>query len=290
VKWGQAPFAGKRCRTWLAIAALGGALAAQAAPPASDFFDDFEKHAPGQVPGPPWKEETYKSGAIIRVDGQHAFSGKQAMHVTTPRGANYRRGYMAIHLHGPLPQLQSGMFGRTMVWLDEAPQPPVVVYPGEKPAEPIAPVVHWTLLQGEGRSADDRYNSIYRLGLEQRNGTQFMANFETTPPVTTDCRQQSKRTLPVRRWACVEWHFDIASNEMQFWIDGRRITRVQDRAAANSCRGADLGGQWLAPPRFDSLYMGFERYGDSANDQDLWIDDVTLSRQRLGCPVSKERQ
>jgi hypothetical protein len=267
---GLAPFVLKWCLT--PFFALG---VAHSAAPAPDFFDDFEKHAPGQVPGAPWKEETYKSGAIIRVDGQHVYSGKQAMHVTTPRGANYRRGYVAIHLHGPLPQLQAGMFGRTMVWLDTLPD-----------AGPL----HWTLLQGEGRSADDRYNSIFRLGLEQRGGTQFMANFETTPPVTTDCRQQSKRTLPVRRWACVEWHFDIASNEMQFWIDGRQITRVQDRAAANSCRGADLGGQWLAPPRFDSLYMGFERYGDSASDQDLWIDDVTLSRQRLGCPASKEAQ
>ncbi len=273
MKWGQSPFAGKRCRTWLAVAALAGAFAAQSAEPASDFLDDFEKHAPGQVPGAPWKEETYNSGAIVLVDGLHAFSGRQAMHVTTPRGANYRRGYVAIHLRGPLPQLQAGMFGRTMVWLD---------------ALPDTGPLHWTLLQGEGRSADDRYNSIYRLGLEQHGGTQFMANFETTPPVTTDCRRQSKRALPVRRWACVEWHFDIASNEMQFWIDGRQITRVQDRTAANSCRGADLGGQWLAPPRFDSLYLGFERYGDSANDQDLWIDDVALSRQRLGCPASQE--
>jgi hypothetical protein len=277
---GLAPFVLKWCLT--PFLALG---LAHSAPPATDFFDDFERHAPGQLPGAPWKEETYKSGAIIRVDGRHAFSGKQAMHVTTPRGADYRRGYVAIHLHGPLPQLQAGMFGRTMVWLDDVPQPPVIVYAGEKPAAPPAPRVHWTLLQGEGRSADDRYNSIYRLGLEQRNGTQFMANFETTPPVTTDCRQQSKRTIPVRRWACVEWHFDIASNEMRFWIDGRQIVRVVNRAAAaNACKGDDLAGQWLAPPRFDSLYMGFERYGDSANDQDLWIDDVALSRQRVGCP------
>src|SRR6185503_1451406 len=141
---------------------------AHAAPPALDFSDDFEAHVADQLPGAPWKEETYKSGAVIAVDNQHAFSGQQAMHVLTPAGAEYRRGYVAIHLHGPLPQLQSGFFGRAMVWLDAA--------PGTEN-------VHWTLLQGEGRSADDRYNSIYRLGLEQRGGTQLMANFETTPPL-----------------------------------------------------------------------------------------------------------
>ena len=176
---------------------LTACVASASAPPT--FTEDFEAQLAGQVPGAPWKEETYKSGAVIKVDGARAFSGKQSLHVLTPRGANYRRGYVAIHLANPLPALQAGMYGRAMVWLDAAP----AALPGAGP-------VHWTLLQGEGRSADDRYNSIYRLGLEQRGGTQFMANFETTPPVTTDCKQQSKRTLPVRRWACVEWHKEVA--------------------------------------------------------------------------------
>ena len=261
---GLAPRVLKWCLTsFLALAT------AHAAPATIDFSDDFESHVAGQLPGAPWKEETYKSGAVIVVDQQHAFSGHQAMHVLTPAGANYRRGYLAIHLHDPLPQLQAGFFGRAMVWLDAA--------PGTED-------VHWTLLQGEGRSADDRYNSIYRLGLEQRSGTQLMANFETTPPLRTDCRQQSTRTLPVRRWACVEFQFDVASNELQFWIDGKPIAHVVDRArAADACRGNDLSGQWLAPPRFDSLYLGFERYGTTPVDQNLWIDDVALSRQRVGC-------
>jgi hypothetical protein len=208
------------------------------------------------------------------VDGLHSFSGRQSMHVRTPAGANYRRGYVAIHLHGPLPQLQPAMYGRAMVWLDAAP----VALPGAGP-------VHWTLLQGEGRSADDRYNSIYRLGLEEHGGLGLMANFETTPPVTTDCRQQSKLKLPVRRWACVEWYMDVATSSLRFWMDGHEITRVERRASQRACRGTDLGGEWLAPPRFDSLYIGLERYADSVNDQDLWIDDVALARQRVGCPA-----
>jgi hypothetical protein len=240
------------------------------------FSDDFEAHVSGQIPGAPWKEETYKSGAMIAVDARRAFSGKQALHVHTPAGANYRRGYLAIHLGKPLPELQSGMFGRAMVWLDAAP----VALPGK-------PDVHWTLLQGEGRSADDRYNSIYRLGVEQSGGTQLMANFETTPPVTTDCKQRSTRTLPVARWACVEWHFEVASQQLEFWLDGMKVTAVTRSAPGAVCKGGDLKGEWRAPPEFDSLYIGFERYADSANDQHLWIDDVSLSKSRVGCPAAK---
>lgn len=280
---GLAPFVLKWCLTPF-LTTLPAVT--NAAEPPHLFFDDFEKHAAGQLPGPPWKEEMYNSGAAITIDGIHTYSGQQAMHILTPAGANKRRGYVAIHLKGPLPQLQSGMYGRAMVWLDEIPEPPPMVYAAEKPRTPPPALVHWTLLQGEGRSADDRYNSIYRLGLEQRSGTQLMANFETTPPVKTNCMQQSKRTLPVRRWTCIEWHMEVATNEMEFWIDGRKITHVKERAAAaGACAGHDLDDRWLAPPRFDSLYMGFERYGDTANDQNLWIDDVALSKQRAGCPA-----
>jgi hypothetical protein len=241
------------------------------------FSDNFESHTAGDLPGAPWSEATFKTGAVIKVDAGRAFSGKQALHIHTPRGANYRRGYMAIHLKNPVPAAQAGMYGRARVYLDEAPL-----------ALAGAPPVHWTLLQGEGRSADDRYNSIYRLGVEGRDGLGLMANFETTPPVTTDCKVNSARTLPVRRWTCVEWHLETASNEMQFWVDGRRIVRVAGRArSANACRGHDLQDEWRAPPKFDSFYIGFERYADSANDQNLWIDDVALSAHRIGCSVSK---
>ena len=282
-KWGHSPFAGKRGQAWIAglkgtVPVLATALLFCTSSGAADaplFTDDFEKHPAGQIPGAPWKEETYKSGAIIKVDAERAFSGAQAMHVFTPRGANYRRGYVAIHLANPVPEARSGMYGRAMVYLDAAP----VAVPGAGP-------VHWTLLQGEGRSADDRYNSIYRLGVEQRSGTQLMANFETTPPVRTDCKQQSKKTLPLGRWACVEWHMEVGTQEMEFWLDGKRVTRVRLRAVApDACKGNDLQGEWRAPPRFDSLYIGFERYADSANDQNLWVDDVALSRTRIGCPV-----
>ena len=248
-----------------------------AAEPFTLFTDDFESSTAGIAPTAPWKEESYNSGARIKVDAERAFSGKQSLHIQDPRGAKYRRGYMAIHLAKPLPAFTSGMYGRAMIWLDAAPE-----------SLPGAPPVHWTLLQGEGRSADDRYNSIYRLGVEGTDGLGLMANFETTPPVTTDCKQRSPLKLPVRRWACVEWHLEIASQELEFWLDGKTIVHVKGRGDETAaCKGNDLGQEWKAPPKFDSFYIGFERYADSANDQDLWIDDVTMSKQRVGCPAAQ---
>lgn len=240
------------------------------------FCEGFEDDAADALPGAPWREETYGSGARIAVARDRAFTGQQSLRVLAPAGAP-RRGYVAIHEPPVFPAANRAMFGRAMVWLDS---PPV-------PLEG-APPVHWTLLQGEGRSADDRYNSIYRLGAELRGGLGLKANFETTPPVRTDCRQHSARALPVARWTCVEWHFDGGRNEMQFWMDGEEVSDIhvveRGNAPDSNCANQDLSGQWLAPPAFQSLYMGLERYAATQNDQNLWIDDVVISGRRIGCP------
>jgi hypothetical protein len=245
---------------------------------AAFFCDSFEEDELGKLPGAPWKEETYNSGAVITVDAQRAFTGKKAMHIAAPKGAR-RRGYVAIHQAPVFPRANRRMFGRIMVWLDAAPVP----LEGE-------PDVHWTLLQGEGRSADDTYNSIYRLGAERQQGLGLKANFETTPPVRTDCRRHSRRSLPVARWTCVEWHFDGEENEMQYWLDGHDLADIHvrertDAVDSNCSHQDDLQGVWLAPPTFQSLYMGLERYDATQNDQHLWIDDVVVANSRVGCPV-----
>lgn len=77
---------------------------------------------------------------------------------------------------------------------------------------------------------------------------------------------------------------------MRFWLDGREITHVTGRAhAADACRGNGLNGEWRAPPWFNSLYLGLERYADSVNDQNLWMDDVVLSKRRIGCPAKQQQ-
>jgi hypothetical protein len=237
----------------------------------------------GQAPGAPWRDETGSSGASVRVDEQHAFGGARAVHVHAPKGAAYRRGYFAIHQNPVFPAAASEMYGRAMMWLEAAPVSP----PGK-------PDVHWTFVQGEGRSRDDSFNSLYRYGGQHQQGLGLMANFETTPPQHTDCWQHSASRMPVQRWACVEWHFAVANNAMEFWLDGNELSdlRVVDRASGpeSGCLGDDLKGQWLAPPAFQSLYLGWERYQEPENDQDLWIDEVVVSKQRVGCPDAPSRQ
>src|SRR6185436_11206735 len=128
----------------LACATVSLAAAPAKAPPKADacahalFCDDFEDDVAGQAPGTPWRDETRDTGASVRVDTTRAFSGRQSVHVSTPRGAPYRRGYFAMHQPPVFPAAALEMYGRAMMWLESAP-----VTPAGKGD------VHWTFVQGE---------------------------------------------------------------------------------------------------------------------------------------------
>lgn len=239
--------------------------------------DDFEHHSLGEAPGAPFSDATGDSGARVSISSERSYSGSQSVHIEAKTGKSYRRGYFALHGAPVFPAASQEMYGRAMVWLNAAPITPAG-----------APPVHWTLLQGEGRSANDQYNAIYRLGGQHQQGSGLMANFETTPPTKTDCWQHSATRMPVRQWACVEWHFVVDTNEMEMWIDSQALSDlhiVNGQAGEGSgCLGHDLQDQWLAPPAFNSLYLGWERYQQPTNDRDVWFDDVAVSLQRIGCP------
>jgi hypothetical protein len=247
--------------------------AVSSCPAAALFCDDFEDDATGQFPGAPWQNQT-GSGATVTVDGVQAFSGSRAVHVLAPAGA-YRRGYFSL-VQGRsdiFPAASREMFGRAMMYLDATPNA----------------TVHWTILQGEGRAADGTHDAYYRYGGQQQNGAGLMANYETNMGVSTDCYSHSATRMPTRAWTCVEWHFKVATNEEQLWLNGNEVTdlHVIDRPTTpgSGCLGNGVNGEWLAPPQFTTLHLGWEQYQQTNNATNLWVDDVAISTQRLGCPA-----
>ena len=116
-----------------------------------------------------------------------------------------------------------------------------------------------------------------------------MANFETTDTgPATDCYDHSATVVPTQQWACVEWHFSVATNEMEYWLNGTALEdiHVVGRPTGDDvgCGGQGLNGDWLAPPAFDNLYLGWEHYQAAPMDINLWVDAVAISTERVGCP------
>jgi len=241
------------------------------------FCEDFEDDALDRAPQAPWQDAT--NGATARVSATRAFSGSRALLVNVPSGPPPHRGYVALQ-QGSFSAANREMYGRVMVFLEATP----TAAPGQNG-------VHWTLFQGEGRAATNNYNAIYRFGGELQGGAGLMANYETTqdgnPPVRSDCAQHSQAVVPVQRWACFEWHFSQATNEVQYWLDGSDLSDIHVLDRGPSCRYDEppLNGQWLAPPVFQTLYMGWEQYAASSNALNVWLDGIVVGTGRVGCPL-----
>lgn len=248
----------------------GMGMTVEVCPEGTLFCDDFEDDAVGQAPGSPWRDST-NSGGVVSVGTDFAFSGARAVHASAPAGAAYRRAYFALDQGSSsiFPAAALEMYGRAMMYLEAVPDT----------------AIHWTFVQGEGAATTpSAHNRLYRYGGQQQGGAGLMANFETTM-ISTDCWQHSQQRMPAAAWACVEWRFAVATNEMQFWLDGQEIEDLHVTGSGEGCIGDALGGDWLAPPAFQSLYLGWEHYQQPGNDIDLWVDAVVVSTERVGCPA-----
>jgi hypothetical protein len=239
-----------------------------AEPPSGDpcaaalLCDDFDDDVEGVAPPAPWTSDT--NGGSVEVSTERAFSGSNSVHVSNSAGA-YKRAFFSVAGEPLFPSAGQEMYGRMMMWLDATP----------------AGSVHWTFIQGEGPADDGSYDIFYRYG-GQHEG-KLMANFETQGKAT-DCWDHSETVMPTQTWACIEWRFNTATDEMQFWLDGTELTDIHPVGTGEGCVNQDLNGAWPAPAQFEVLRLGWEKYQESTQ-LDAWIDDVVVGTSKVGCPV-----
>ena len=155
--------------------------------------------------------------------------------------------------------------------------------------------VHWTFIQGGGLVPGQTYHALYRYGGQQPVlqgttflGTQFMANYETPDSYggvgpSSDCYRQANKTVaPVGKWSCVEWRFDGPNNDMRMWLDGTTLGDLTVTRTGQGCVNQPATFPWTAPT-FDNIEIGWESY-QTDTARTLWIDDVVISKTRIGCP------
>jgi hypothetical protein len=227
------------------------------------FCDDFEAYAAGGAPKGKWKVTT--NNGTIAVDGTHAHSGKNAVHALTTGAQAYESAYIGLAGAPIFPVAGNGFFGRMMMYATQAP----------------ADVVHWTIIQGEGPvPAHAVTNAVVRYGGQYN--LRFMANYDSSPP-KSDCWHHSKTTIPLNRWACVEWQFDGATSTQRFWLDGQPIDDLTVVGKGDGCINHDLMDNWYFPT-FNALRLGWEHY--QLGPGEVWIDDVAVDSKRVGCPAN----
>lgn len=234
--------------------------------PGALLCEDFERYAAGGSLAPTWTTDT--TGGTIVVDGTRPFAGGKGLHITAP--ANTSSMLQIVKAGAPLfPVANNTFYGRMMMWLTQMP----------------TGTVHFNTVQANGllpgttRIAKYAYGAMY---------ARLMAGYtvrltETALP-QIDCGKSGPTGYPEKAWVCAEWKFDGPNNEMHYWLNGQAQTGVDVVKVGGGCTGTQpAGGLWQAPV-FDKLMLGWYSQPFTA-PVELWIDDVVVGTEKIGCPT-----
>ena len=85
--------------------------------------------------------------------------------------------------------------------------------------------------------------------------------------------------MAANTWYCVEtaYYGDTSYDQLYMWVNG---TLVHSVTSANDWNNGALSADWLSD-KFNYAMLGFHSF--SGNTADVWMDDIVLSTQPIGC-------
>jgi len=219
--------------------------------------EDFEAQTADSPPGAPWTVETNQQGQVVVMAG-NAHSGTKALRVTTNGLDTYQRAYVSVSGSPLFPAAENMLWGRLMIYTEAA----------------ANDGVHWTNIQAEGELSPGVRAFIRYGGQHQQR---LMANYYSEDG--RDCWDHSDTAMPLGQWACMEWQYDGPNDTMRFYLNGVAVDDMTVMGTGEGCGGANV---WDFPV-FNKVLVGWESY-QTDDPREVWIDDVALGTERLGCP------
>ena len=219
------------------------------------FCEDFESYAPGVAMGGRWKP--VKNNGSLTIDGVHA-RGAKGLHVTTQLN-----GFAYALLDAFAPPNNS-FFGRMYAWVT---------------AYPSAPdYAHFTLVEAAGTGN----GSLLRpIGGQMIPGSGALLGTGSDGGPTGDW-ENWKTSAPIQggSWKCFEWELRASTNGMNVWVDG--VAKTELSTTTTSHPGANVD---FVFPTIDRVWFGWWLYqgGSTPSQFDVWLDDIALSKSRIGC-------
>jgi len=222
--------------------------------------EDFESTAVGKIP-----DGFTKTGAVGVVDDV-SHSGKKSLRMDAAA-----KGPRRITLKGDLLTTLGGQFWGRLYFKVQLPTP-VPTGAGN------FPVIHSTLVSGTAISplAKDSIEVRMLDTVMGPKGThQFIYNVQPGKRPEFGKGGAYNHTY-TDQWTLAEWHVDFPTQTYRLYIDGKE---VKDVAVSN---GADHFDKSEIPEVFQSLSFGWNNYQDAGKGFVAWIDDIALSKERIG--------
>jgi hypothetical protein len=217
------------------------------------FCEDFER---GELDTSVWTRTQLSSGNTANVASDMVAHGKYAMHFHAKGGSRY-----SVILHDGLPSaLSKHYFGRLYFYASG--------FPTESGGH-TAYVTSSNTLDGfpdqdhhlEVASYYERSMPTWQMTYWTGDGPEYIA---------------SGGMIPTGRWFCLEWEFNDQPDAIAIWVDG-------DAKQGASFKSINDGESGLLGA-MTTLGLGFRTWHPmGAPDIDLYVDDVVLDVQRVGC-------
>ena len=222
--------------------------------------EGFEAYAEGAPPDPMlWQQKA--TSAV--VGGMHVAHGKRALHV-----GPLTKDSIVIRESRTFPALGKAFYARVRLWIEKEPL--------ERPPN----LYHWTLI--EASDSPTGGGRRVRLGghIEARfPGDWLRFNYETGAAATPHETGLSDKgaLVPPGRWHCIEIYFDMTRQEARVWLNG------EERTALHWLDSMPSKPLFKFPPEIQSLSFGWTEYQPPQTPFDVWLDDIAVDGQRIGC-------
>ncbi|GGL13625.1 hypothetical protein Sme01_69990 [Sphaerisporangium melleum] len=261
-------------RRWLSAAVVAALLpltATQAASAAGHgagtcgsrallFCEDFQDLPLGGAASLDWGIDTKHGTLTVERGGHGDRGGQQVLHIRTQGNG---RAFLKVDDFAPP---GNGFYGRVRLRVK---------------AFPTAPDwAHYTLIEATGAGPE----IVRPLGGQYvpvvNGGTALWGVGADGGPTGdwTNWRESDPSRAGV--WQCVEWRMNPADNRISVWFDG--VPRPGLSASTREHGGNDVD---FVFPRFDTVKLGWQLYQPNPTPAayDVWMDDIALSTQRVGC-------
>lgn len=221
------------------------------------FCEDFEDQPLGGATSLDWGVDTRHGTLHVERAGR---AGK-ALHVRTEDNG---KAFLQVH---DLAAPDNTFWGRLRIKVDEFPTAP--------------DWAHFTLVEITGSGSDEVVRPL---------GGQFAPTVgpdavfwgigaDGGPTGDWTSWQESAPTVE-DRWQCVEFAWSAQDDRVEVWFDG--VPQPDMTVTTTDHGGADTD---FVLPVADTVKIGWQLYqpGTTPERFDLWVDDITLAADRVGC-------
>ena len=252
--------------------ATAPATAASADPPIGTakllLSEDFESTAAGEIP-----KGFTKTGAVSVVEGV-SHSGKKSLKMDAAA-----RGPRRITTKGDILTELGGQHWGRLYYKVQLPTP-------EPQGAGNFPVIHSTLVAGSAMSPlfkDPIEVRVLDTVLGPKGTHQFIYNVQ--PSKRGEFGKGGSYTNKYSdEWTLAEWSIDYATQSYHLYINGKEIKDVAVNKGAGNFDKAEI------PEVFQSLSFGWYNYQQAGTGFTAWIDDIALSKERIGTRGLPETQ